>query len=137
MTSLGSPGLSSQSVLGFSRRKKSKNAETDWDDKPGKPSCHPSPFRVFLAEKGPKNLETDWDDKPGEPRLVIPVRFGVFSPKRAQKYPKWAGRVILLVYSLCSFLLLPPFLCKYLLPFPLDNISSEPRDRTTPLTSSV
>ena len=28
------------------------------------------------------------------------------------------------LYSLCSFLLLPHFLsCKYLIPFPLDNIS--------------
>ena len=29
-----------------------------------------------------------------------------------------------------------PF-CKYLIPFPLDNISCEPKDRTSPLASSV
>ena len=32
-----------------------------------------------------KTLETEWDDNPGKPRLVIPVSFGVFWPKRAQK----------------------------------------------------
>ena len=48
-------------------------------------TCYPSPFRGFLAEKGPKKPETDWDDKPGKPRLVIPVRFRVFWPKRAKK----------------------------------------------------
>ena len=47
MTTLGSPGLSSHSVSGFSGR------------------------------KGPKNLETDWDDNPGKPKLVIPIRFGL------------------------------------------------------------
>jgi len=55
MTTLGSPGLSSQSVLGFSGR------------------------------KGPSNPKTDWDDNPGNPRLVIPVRFGVFWPNRVKK----------------------------------------------------
>ena len=29
------------------------------------------------------------------------------------------------------------FFCKYLIPFPLDNISCEPKDRTSPLASSV
>ena len=48
MTSLGFPGLSSQSVSGFF-----------------------GPFR-------PENPETDWDDKPGLPRRVIPVRFRFF-----------------------------------------------------------
>ncbi len=47
MTSLGFPGLTSQSVSGF---------------------C--GPFR-------PENPQTDWDDKPGLPRLVIPVCFGI------------------------------------------------------------
>ena len=37
MTTLGSPGLSSQSVSGFSGREMPKNAETDWDDNLGKP----------------------------------------------------------------------------------------------------
>ena len=58
MTSLGSPGFSSQSISGF------------------------------FSRKGPKKPETDWDDKPGKPRLVIPVRFWVFWPKRANKNPK-------------------------------------------------
>ena len=55
MTSLGFPGLSSQSVSGFF-----------------------GPFR-------PENSETDWDDKPGLPRVVIPVRFKVFWPFSARK----------------------------------------------------
>ena len=86
MTTLGSPGLSSQSVLGFSGRKGPKNPETDWDDKPGKPRLViPVRFGVFWP-KNAKNTETDdWDDNPGKPRLVIPVRFGLFWPKRAKK----------------------------------------------------
>ena len=48
MTSLGFPGLSSQSVSGFF-----------------------GPFR-------PENPEEDWDDNPGLPGLVIPVRFRLF-----------------------------------------------------------
>ena len=65
MTTLGSPGLSSQSVSGFSGR------------------------------KGPKNPEMDWDDNPGKPRLVIPMRFGVFWPKRGNKNPKRTGMTTL------------------------------------------
>jgi len=61
MTSLGSPGLSSQSISGFSGHKK------------------------------PKNPETDWDDKPGKPRLVIPVRFGFLLALFGQKTPKRTG----------------------------------------------
>ena len=37
MTTLGSPGLSSQSVSGFSGRKRLKKPETDWDDNARKP----------------------------------------------------------------------------------------------------
>ena len=55
MTSLGFPGLSSQSVSGLF-----------------------GPFR-------PENPKTDWDDKPGLPRVVIPVRFEVFWPFSARK----------------------------------------------------
>ena len=58
MTSLGNPGSSSQSISRFSGRKK------------------------------PKNTRTDWDNKPGKPRLVIPVRFGVFRPKKGQQKPE-------------------------------------------------
>ena len=32
-----------------------------------------------------------WGDKPGKPRRVIPVRFGVFWPKRAGKTLKRTG----------------------------------------------
>ena len=61
MTTLGSPGLSSQSVSGFS------------------------------AEHGQKKPETDWDDIPGKPKLVIPIRFVVFWPQSAKKNPKRTG----------------------------------------------
>jgi len=62
MTSLGSPGLSSQWVSGFSRRKGPKNTENGlggqaWETQ----ACHPSPFPGFLAEKGQQKPETDWD----------------------------------------------------------------------------
>ena len=111
---LGSPGFSSQSVSGFSGQKEPKKPETDWDDKSGKPRLViPVRFRVSRpkrttkprnglgrraweaqvcpCQKGPKKPETDWDDKPGKPRLIIPVRFGVFWPKRAQQNPKRTG----------------------------------------------
>ena len=105
MTSLGFPGLSSQSVSGFPSPFRPKNRETDWDDTPGVPGLViPVRFRVFPAFFGqktpkrtgmtrlgspglfrgfrgpfrPKNPEMDWDDTPGLPRLVIPVRFWVF-----------------------------------------------------------
>ena len=72
MTSLGSPGLSSQSVLGFSGRKMPKNAETEWDDKLGKPRfVIPVRFGVFWPKRA-KIPETDGHDKPGKPRLVSP-----------------------------------------------------------------
>ena len=47
-----------------------------------------TPHEDFLSSSGaiwPTNLETEWDDNPGKLRLVIPVRFGVFWPKRATK----------------------------------------------------
>ena len=82
MTTLGNPGLSSQSVLVFSGRKGANKPETDWDDNPGKPRLFiPVRFRVFW----PNRPETDWDDNPGKPRLAIPIRFGVFWLKRAIK----------------------------------------------------
>ena len=55
MTSLGFPGLSSQSVSWF--------------------------FGCFQLE----NLEASWDDQPGFPRLVIPVRFGFCLARFGQK----------------------------------------------------
>ena len=55
MTRLGSPGLSSQSVMGFS------------------------------GLKGPKKPETDRDDTPGLPRRVIPVRFRFFDQNRKSR----------------------------------------------------
>ena len=48
ITSLGFPGLSSQSISKF--------------------------FGFFRLE----NPQIDWDDEPGLPRLVIPVRFRLF-----------------------------------------------------------
>ncbi len=113
MTTLGNPGLSFQSLSGFSGREGPKNLETEWDDTPGKPGLvipihfglfwpkratkHPTRTWMttlerpgqsvsgFSGRKGPKNLEVDWDDNPGKPMLVIPVRFEVFWPKRAKK----------------------------------------------------
>ena len=82
MTTLGSPGLSSQSVSGFSGRKEPKKPETDWDDSPG---FSPQSVLGFSGRKGPNNLETAWDHNPGKPRLVIPVRFGFFWPNSAKK----------------------------------------------------
>ena len=84
MTTLGSPGLSSQSVSGFSGRKGPKYLETDWDDNTGKPRLViPVRFGVFWPEEA-KNPETDLDDNPGKPKVVIPVGFGFFWPNRAQ-----------------------------------------------------
>ena len=106
---LGSPGLSSQSVLRFSGQKGPKKPETDWNDKPGSPvsgfsgrNVPKTPKRTGVTALGSpglsslfvsgffwpriaKNTETDWDDNPGKPRLVIPIRFGVFWLKRATK----------------------------------------------------
>ena len=78
MTSLGFPGLSSQSVLGFFGPFRPENPETDWDDKLGLP-------RVIIRFFRPENPKTDWDDKPGLPRVVIPIRFGFFWPFSAIK----------------------------------------------------
>ena len=30
----------------------------------------------------------DWEDNPGKPRLVIPIRFGVFSGRKGAKKPE-------------------------------------------------
>ena len=118
MTSLRSPGLSSQSVSGCSGQKRPKKPETDWDDNPGKPRLViPVDFGVFWpkgakkprnglgspgfssqsvsgfsGQKEPKKPETDWDDKSGKPRLVIPVRFRVSRPKRTTKTRNGLGR---------------------------------------------
>ena len=61
MTSLGFPGLSSQSVSGLF-----------------------GPFR-------PENPKMDCDDKPGLPRVVILVRFGFLFAFFGQKAPKRTG----------------------------------------------
>ena len=102
MTTLGSPGLSSQSVLGFSGRKGPKNLETDWDDNPGKPRLViPVRFGDFWPKKT-ENPKTDWDDNPGKPNLVIPVHLGFFGPKRVKKHPKRTGMTTLGSPSLSS-----------------------------------
>ena len=83
MTTLGSPGLSSQSISGFSCQQEPRKPETDWDDNHGKPKLViPVRFGVFWPTEK-QQPETDWDDNLGKPRLVIPVCFVVFWPKRA------------------------------------------------------
>ncbi len=112
MTTLESPGLSSQSVSGFSNRKGPKTLkrtgmqpweaqafhwgflaekgqqklETDWVDNPGRRLSSQS-VPGFPGRKGANNPETDWDDNPGKPRLVIPDRFGV-SGRTGPKNPE-------------------------------------------------
>ena len=103
MTSLGFPGLSSQSIPGFFGPLRPENPETDWDDKPGFPRLViPVRFGCFVGPFWPEKPETDWDDKPGLPRLVIPgqawasqachpSRFGFFVALFGQKTPKQNG----------------------------------------------
>ena len=55
---------------------------------------------------------------------------------RVYRFDNMSLIIHVLLYSLCSFLLLP-FFCKYPIPFPLDNISCEPKNRMSPLASSV
>ena len=83
MTTLVSPGLSSQSVSGYSGRKGPKNPKRTGMTTLGNPGLSSQSVSGFSGRKGPKNLETDWDVNPGKPRLVIPVCFRVFWPKRA------------------------------------------------------
>ena len=83
MTTLGSLGLSSQSVLGFSGRTRLKTPNRTATL--GSPRLSSQSVWGFSGRKGPKNPEMDWDDNPGKTRLVIPIRFGVFWPKRAKK----------------------------------------------------
>ena len=74
MTSLGSPGSSSQLVSGFSGRKR------------------------------PKKPEMDWYDKPRKPRLVVaPVHFGVFGPKGATTKRNGTGSPGLSSQSISGF----------------------------------
>ena len=57
MTSLGFPGLSSQSVSRFFGPFRPENPETDWDDKPGLPRVVIPVCFVFLAFFGQKTLK--------------------------------------------------------------------------------
>ena len=91
MTSLGFPGLSTQSVSGFLVSSLPENSETDWDDKLGLP-------RVVI----PVRFGFYWDDKPGLPRVVIPVRFGCFLALFGQKTPKQTGMTSLGFLGLSS-----------------------------------
>ena len=79
MTSLGFPGLTSQSVSGFFGPFGPKNPKrtgmTSLGCFPGL-SSHSVPG--FFGCPRRENLEMDWDDNPGLPRLVIPVRFRFF-----------------------------------------------------------
>ena len=91
MTSLGLPGLSSQSISGFFGPFRPENPKNGlglqaWASQ----ACHLSPFQDFWPFSVRKP-ETDLDDKPGLPRLVIPVRFGFFWPFSARKPRKGLG----------------------------------------------
>ena len=119
MTRLGSPVLSSQSFLGFPSPFLSKIPETDWDDTPGLPRLvipfRFQVFRPFFGQENPKQTgmtslgssglssqsvsgvsgrkgPTKTRNGPGKPRLVMPVRFGAFWPKRAKKTRNGLGR---------------------------------------------
>ena len=136
MTSLGSPGSSSQLVLGFSGRKRPKKPEMDWYDKPRKPRLVVAPVHFgvfgpkgattkrngtgspglssqsisgFCGRKGPQKPETDWDDKLWKTRLVIPVCFGFSCSKRARKHPKRNGMTRLGSQGLSSQSVSGPF----------------------------
>ena len=118
MTSLGFPGLSSQSASGLFGPFRPENPKTDWDDKPGLPRVVIpvrflvfGPFRPenpetdwddklglprlvtgFSGILWPENPETDWDDKPGLPRLVIPVCFRTFKPRNGVGRQAWEAQ---------------------------------------------
>ena len=87
MTILGFPGLSSQSVSGFSVLFGQKTSKWSGMTRLGFPSLSSQSVSRFSGRKGLKNPETDWDDNPGKPMLVIPVHFGVFWPKRRLGFP--------------------------------------------------
>ena len=102
MTSLGFPGLSSQSVSGFVGPVRPENPETDWDDKTGLPRVVIPVCFGFFGPSWPENPETDWTDKPGFPRVVIPVCFGFFWALFGQKTSKRTGMTSLRFPGLSS-----------------------------------
>ena len=85
MTSLGFPGLSSQSVLRFLTPFGQKTPKLTGKTNLGFPSLSSQSVSGFCGPFRPENPKTDWDDKPGLPRVVIPVRFGVIWPFSARK----------------------------------------------------
>ena len=81
MTSLGFPGLSSQSVSDFLSLFRPESPETDWGEA----------WASQAAESGQKTWKrTGMTSR--EPRLVIAVRFGVFWPKRTNKTRNGLGQ---------------------------------------------
>ena len=95
MTSLGFPGLSSQSVSRFFDSFRPENPETDWEwtgmTSLGFPGLSSQSVSRFFGPFRPENPETDWDDKPGLPRVVIPFRFRFLLALFGQKTPKRIG----------------------------------------------
>ena len=95
MTSRGRPGLSSQSISGFPGRNGPTTQKRTGMTTLGAPGSSCQSVSGFSGRKRQKNPETEWDDNPGKPKLVIPVRFGVFWPKRANQNPKRTGMTTL------------------------------------------
>ena len=123
MTSLGFPGLSSQSISGFcmflSARKPriglgglpwlfipvrsgiflpfytQKTLKRTGVTSMGFPGLSPKSVSGFLGPFRPEKPQTDWDEKPGLPRLAIPVCFRVFWFFLAKKTPKQIGKTSL------------------------------------------
>ena len=91
MTSLGFPGLSSQSVFGFLAPFGQKNTKRTGMTNLGFPGLSSQSVSGFFGTFRPENPKTDWHDKPGLPTVVIPVRFGFFLALFCQKTPKRTG----------------------------------------------
>ena len=89
MTSLGFPGLSSQSILGFFCPFRPEKPETDWDDKRGVPRVV-IPVREFLEFFGPKTPKPTGMTSLGFPGLSSQSIFGFLAPF-GQKSPKQTG----------------------------------------------
>ena len=85
MTSLGFPGLSSQSVLGFLAPFGQKTPKRTGMTNLGFPGLSSQSVSGFFGPFRPESPKTDWEDKPEFPWVVITVRFGFFWPCSARK----------------------------------------------------
>ena len=86
MTSLGFPGLSSQSVSGLFGSFGQKTPKRTGMTSLGFPGLSSQSISGFCGYFWPEKPETDWDEKPGLPRVVIPVRaFFVFLSARKSR----------------------------------------------------